>query len=372
MNKENPQYRIDPDIASAHTLPGEFYENELVFAKMREEIFPASWQLVADESVVKIPGQVYPFDFVENFVEEPLLLTRDFNDELHCVSNVCTHRGTLVAEHAGSMKHLRCRYHGRRFELDGTFRSMPECEDLCNFPSPSDDLPKVEFARFHQFLFASLSPAFSFEQLVSEMERRVSFLPIEEAKLDSTRSREYLVNAHWALYCDNYLEGFHIPYVHPGLNEEIDYSGYRTELFPFSNVQVGIAKGGDGFDLPKSSPDYGQNIAAYYFWLFPNLMFNFYPWGISVNIVKPVHPKKTRVSFLAYVWDESKLEDGAGAELDKVEREDEEIVESVQRGVSSRLYKRGRFSAKREQGVHHFHSLLAQFVSRETLHELNE
>ena len=88
-------------------------------------------------------------------------------------------------------------------------------------------------------------------------------------------------------------------------------------------------------------------------------MFNVYPWGISVNIVKPLAVDRSRVSYLTYVWDESKLDAGAGSNLDRVEREDEAIVEACQRGLRSRLYERGRYSPSREQGVHHFHRILA-------------
>ncbi|HNL38835.1 MAG TPA: SRPBCC family protein, partial [Saprospiraceae bacterium] len=87
------------------------------------------------------------------------------------------------------------------------------------------------------------------------------------------------------------------------------------------------------------------------------------PWGLSVNIVRPLEPGLTRVSFRAYVWDRSKIGSGAGAELDLVEREDEAVVEQVQVGVRSRFYKHGRFSPKQEQGVHHFHRLLAEFLA---------
>jgi choline monooxygenase len=95
-------------------------------------------------------------------------------------------------------------------------------------------------------------------------------------------------------------------------------------------------------------------------------MLNFYPWGLSVNIVKPLAVDRTRVTFLAYVWDPSRLDRGAGADLDRVEREDEMVVESVQRGVRSRLYERGRYSPAREKAVHHFHRLLADALFRES------
>jgi choline monooxygenase len=80
-------------------------------------------------------------------------------------------------------------------------------------------------------------------------------------------------------------------------------------------------------------------------------------------VVKPLGVDRTRVSYLSYVWDASKLDRGAGAALDRVEREDEVIVESVQRGVRARLYERGRYSPKREQGVHHFHRLLVRALA---------
>ena len=91
-------------------------------------------------------------------------------------------------------------------------------------------------------------------------------------------------------------------------------------------------------------------------------MFNFYPWGISVNIVKPLNMENTRVTYLTLVSDETKLEEGAGADLETVEFEDQAIVESVQRGIRSRFYNSGRYSPNREQGTHHFHRLICEFM----------
>ena len=110
------------------------------------------------------------------------------------------------------------------------------------------------------------------------------------------------------------------------------------------------------------SVDFGKRIGAYYYWVFPNLMLNFYPWGLSINVVTPIEKELTKVRFLTYVWDESKFDKGAGSDLDKVEREDEEIVERVQLGVKSRLYKKGRYSPTMEKGIHHFHSLITDFI----------
>mgnify|MGYP000853969018 CR=1 FL=1 len=87
-------------------------------------------------------------------------------------------------------------------------------------------------------------------------------------------------------------------------------------------------------------------------------MLNFYPRGLSVNVLRPLGVDRTRVSFIGYVWDASKMEEGAGAALDRVEREDEVVVELVHKGLKSRFYDKGRYSVAREQGIHHFHQLL--------------
>ncbi|MDH5609245.1 MAG: hypothetical protein OEY56_07175 [Cyclobacteriaceae bacterium] len=196
------------------------------------------------------------------------------------------------------------------------------------------------------------------------MEERVGFLPLHEFRFEPSLSKDYLVNAHWALYCDNYLEGFHIPFVHPELNQALDYGTYETVLGDYFNLQVGYSDTSvETFDLPAGHLDYGQQVAAYYFWIFPNMMFNFYPWGLSVNVVKPLTIDKTKVSFLTYLYDESKMGNSAGALLDKVEREDEFVVEGVQKGIRSRFYQSGRFSPTREQGVHHFQRLITSFLA---------
>lgn len=352
---------IEGDISRAHTLPARFYSDASVFEAQRRHVFARSWQLIGDLDQVRIPGQVQPLTMLEGCVDEPLLLTRDLDDQLHCLSNVCTHRGALVCEGPGTQRHLRCRYHGRRFKLDGSFEFMPEFDKAEGFPSAADDLPRLPLEQWGKLLFASLEPAAPFREVFGPVIERMSWLPFDQFRFDPARSRDYLVQANWALYCDNYLEGFHIPFVHASLNEVLDYGSYRTELFDWCSLQIGQAKGADAaFDLPRQSPDHGSPVAGYYFFVFPNTMFNFYPWGLSINIVKPLAVDRTRISYLAYVWDERKLAHGAGAELDRVEREDEAVVESVQRGVRSRLYERGRYSPTREQGVHHFHRMLVQ------------
>jgi choline monooxygenase len=362
MNK----FFVDPDIAKAKTINADFYTSAEVFEECKEKVFAPSWQFIGSSELAAEQGDVCPVTLLADYLNEPLLLTRDKTGSVNLLSNVCTHRGNIVAEKACKLNHLRCRYHGRLFNLDGHFVSMPEFKEVEDFPTAADDLPKLELFKWGHWLFTSLAPQKAPEAAVvfKDMIERVGWMPLDDFKFEPAMSKVFKVKCNWALYCENYLEGFHIPFVHAGLNAVIDYGEYATELFfPYSSLQLGLAKKAeDCFVLPANSPDHGKNVAAYYFWVFPNMMFNFYPWGLSVNLVEPVSVRECRVSFFSYVWDASKLNKGAGADLDKVEKEDEEIVENVQRGVNSRFYKHGRYSVTREQGTHHFHRILAEFI----------
>jgi choline monooxygenase len=354
---------ISSNIKDAKTLNGDFYTSKDYLNKAKIKIFESSWQLLSDTSHLSSVGFKKPIQFLEPLISEPLVLIKQKDLTIKCLSNVCTHRGNILVNEKNKSKEIVCKYHGRRFNNCGKLLSMPEFSDVNNFPTENDHLTEIPLKNWKQFLFSSMNPTYKFDELIKEMDNRIGWMPIEKFKFDPNSSKDYFVNANWALYCDNYLEGFHIPFVHGALNKTLDYDNYQTELSSFSVLQLGYAEENSiCFDFPIKSIDYGKKIAAYYYWLFPNMMFNFYPWGLSVNIVKPIKYNLTKVEFRSYVWDKSKRQSGAGSILDKVEMEDEKIVENVQKGVGSKFYKNGRFSPKMEKGVHHFHKLISEFL----------
>jgi choline monooxygenase len=330
-------FDVNSNISKASTLSSVFYTDEKYFQEANEKIFSRTWHYVSTTEEI---SNLKPF----NILDTPLVISKD-GETFNCFSNVCTHRGAILVEEDCQANGIRCRYHGRRFGLDGKFLSMPEFEGVKNFPSKKDNLTHVSLDLWNQFIFAALDPISRLQDFTCEMTTRVKSL--ETYKLTATK--DYTVNAHWALYCENYLEGFHVPFVHPALNNEIDYGTYTTELFRYSNLQTAYDDAGE--------------LAALHFFIFPNMMFNFYPWGLSLNIVRPVSPTKTTVSYFTFVSDESKTGKGAGGDLQTVELEDQAIVESVQRGIRSRLYDSGRYSPTREQGTHHFHRLICEFMA---------
>jgi choline monooxygenase len=345
--------RIDPDIERARTLPGAFYGDETVWRDQRDRLFPRSFHLYPDGVLPE--GTLVPWRFLAGCLDEPLIVSGD-----RCMTNVCSHRGhLLVTEPRPAARAIRCRYHGRRFDLAGRCLSAPGFESVVGFPSDDDHLREIASGRWGPLLFASLAPSVAIEAFLGPLRERVGWLPLDEAQLDAEGARTHTIDASWMLYCDNYLEGFHVPYVHSGLAKGIALESYETELWPLGSLQlVEAAPGEPALEAPAGHPDAGRRLAAYYAFLFPCTMLNFYPWGLSANVILPQGPRHTVVRYQAFVWDASLRRRGAGGDLDRVEREDQEVVIATQRGVQSRFYDRGRYAPAHERGVHAFHRLL--------------
>ena len=139
---------------------------------------------------------------------------------------------------------------------------------------------------------------------------------------------------------------------------------YKTILLKNGVLQYTESKNkNDGLNIPNGYVDYKKNIYGYYYWIFPNIMLNFYNWGLSINIIEPITKNKSRIRFLSYPIKDYTQPEDTDASLDKVEKEDQKVVLNVQKGIKSRLYNRGRYSPQHELGVHHFHKLICKHLN---------
>lgn len=360
---------VNPELARAETLDKAFYLDAALQRVQHERLFARSWQWLGDLEALQTPGSVAPRDLLSGCLDEPLLLARDAGGALHGLSNVCTHRGKRMLDAPmQAQTQIRCGYHGRRFALDGQMLHAPGFQDALDFPRPCDHLTRVPLADWGGHAFTAVAePLATFEAFFGPLQQRLAALPLHSFRHDPASDRDYEFDAHWALYVENYLEGLHIPFVHPGLTAALDLGNYRYEQQAWSNLQLALARPGDlAFDPAPGASEQGQRVAAYYYWVFPNLMLNFYPWGLSLNQVIPISasgPARTRVRFRSYVWKPELRGHGAGGALDEVELEDEAAVCEVQRGLRSRFYQRGRYAPGHEALVHQFHRLIAQAMA---------
>ncbi|MDZ4744808.1 MAG: SRPBCC family protein [bacterium] len=377
-------FSIDPDIRKAFTVPSAWYRDRATYDQVLENVLLPSWQYVASEAEIQEASETValPVNILPGSIDEPLVVVRD-SKGTRILSNVCTHRGNILVRKACTLREIRCMYHGRRFNTEGKCIHMPEFKEVVGFPAATDNLRVIDHGTFANMHFARVAPlreaqplpesgngagkgsddgaatGLSFDSWAQILNDRLGFLPLENAVHIAEHDKDFTINAHWALYVENYLEGFHIPFVHPGLNAVLEWNSYETICLDNAVLQIGIARPNDlAFTLPTNHIDHGKHVAAYYYWMFPNIMINVYPWGISLNCILPQGIDKTLIRYRTFVWDPSTFNTGAGSALDTVEAEDDDVVEHVQRGIRSHIYDRGRYSPTREQGVHHFHRML--------------
>ena len=358
----------------AETLPSRFYTDPSILTLEKERIFRRTWQLVGTlnqdcgevdgaKRTIADPGAFFTVDVVG----EPVVVVRDAAGTLRAFSNVCRHRAGPIAQGSGCRNVFNCAYHGWTYTLDGRLIGTPEVDGMEFFDRSAMGMFPLRCETWEQFIFVNFDlqapPLSAFLENIPQQAAGFGFDGLELAE-----RRDYYVNCNWKVYVDNYLEGYHIPIVHPGLMKEIDYPRYRTEVFRYGSQQLGPVKevkpGDTGERLYPAGPGSKE---ALYFWIFPNLMLNIYPDNIQTNVIVPLGHDRTLTIFEWYFHDghsdsvRERVSRAIGFS-ETVQQEDIHICEAVQRGLQSSTYDRGRYSVKRENGVHHFHMLLSEFL----------
>jgi choline monooxygenase len=352
-------WHINADIARAWTLPAELYLNPATLAAEKEQIFSKTWQVVGHRDQVAKPGDY----FTTSLIGEPLLLVRGSDGKLRGFYNVCRHRAGPPAEGCGSRKLFRCGYHGWTYGLDGELISATEIEGVEDFRPEDFALAPVRSEEWFNFVFVNLNPdAAPLSESLGELPRQAEKFPFATVNLFERRT--YDMKCNWKTYVDNYLEGYHLPSVHPGLNRELDYNAYVVEPDARHVRQFSPIRGAQPGDAtPRRYVEAHENLTTDYFWMFPNWMLNCYPDNLSLNIVLPLEPERSLAIFEWYLPEQDHTSAAAKASVefsDQIQIEDVGICEAVQKNLRSRSYSHGRYSVKQEKGVHAFHRMYAQ------------
>jgi choline monooxygenase len=339
-------FPFDPDPARAETLPARLYTDPAWLAAERRAVFARSWQPCARAEQLAVAG-----DYVTTeLAGEPLALVRD-GDAVRGFYNVCRHRAGPVATGCGRRQSLQCGYHGWTYGLDGQLLRAPEMDGTADFDPARIRLQPVATGTWGPLVMACLEP-----ERAPPLAELTSDIALEP--LPHRLRREYAVDCNWKVYVDNYLEGYHIPIVHPALHKELDYAAYRTETRRWASLQHAPVRPGSGPERHYVARDAGERNQ--YWWVFPNLMLNVYMDMVQLNTVVPLAVDRTVVVFdwFARAEPAADLVDFS----DLIQDEDRRICETVHKNLGSRSYDRGRYSARRENGVHHFHSLLVDML----------
>lgn len=253
--------QLDRRLEFASTIPSAFYTERDVLSAEQRNIFATTWQFAGSVEKVREPGQFFTIETGG----EPLPIVRGNDRMLRAMSNVCRHRAGPVAKGEGKRPVLQCGYHGWTYGLDGQLKVTPEFDGVECFERSSVALPQFRIEEWHGLLFVNLDPA------ASPLADFLHGLPGDMPQHDHSGFRlaarkEWDVGCNWKVYVDNYLEGYHIPIVHPGLFRELDYPNYRTETKKNYSIQFAPTKRADRIRTTS------QNDEVRYFWVFPNLV----------------------------------------------------------------------------------------------------
>jgi choline monooxygenase len=335
-------------LATAHALPARCYVDPAMHARDRHAVLARGWQLVARAELVRAAGD----HALAEAAGVPLIIVRGDDGVLRALHNVCRHRaGPLALCDGRAARALTCRYHGWTYALDGRLRGAPEMDDAAGFDPHTIRLPQARVAQWQGLVFAALDPqAPEFAEVVDGIDAQLAAAGHRLADYRFHRRVDYEIACDWKVYVDNYLEGYHLPLVHPGLNRLLDARRYTTRNARWHSLQSSPLAGDTAL--------YGSGEALYYF-LYPNTMLNCLPGRLQTNRVLPLAAGRCRVEFDFYYANERLAEADADAQFsDQVQREDVAVCEAVQRGLASGSYDAGRLNPLRESGVWHFHELL--------------
>ena len=344
MHIDDPETPLD----RAHALPARYYFGEAMLEMEQRTVFARSWQLLARSDQLTEPGD----HVVETIGQVPVLLVRGKDHVLRAFPNVCRHRaGPLALCNGKGASALHCKYHGWTYTLEGQLRSAPEMQEARDFDVGDIRLPPLRVHEWQGLVFVALSEDVApFDEVYSGIVERIA--PIDLSAMRFLRRETYDIDCNWKVYIDNFLEGYHLPHVHPGLSKVLDYRAYATELFPWQSLQSSPLR--DGGDI------YGEG-EAFYYQVYPNIMLNIMPGRLQTNRILPLGPGRCRVEFDFYYAQDEKAQSRVARDAefsDEVQLEDVTICEAVQRGLASGTYNAGRLCPKRESGVWHFHNML--------------
>jgi choline monooxygenase len=347
---------IDPRLEHASTLPARFYFDADVLASEQRNIFGRTWQLAGRLEQVREAGEF----FTATIADEPVLVVRGNDGVLRAMSNVCRHRAGPIAKGEGKRPVLQCGYHGWTYSLDGRLRNTPEFEKVAEFDRANCALPQFRVDVWNELVFVNLDR--DAESLTDYLGEMLGDMPRHDySGFRLAQRKVWELDCNWKVYVDNYLEGYHIPIVHPGLFRELDYPNYRTETKRRHSIQYAPTR------RPERIRTSDGDDQVRYFWLYPNLMLNVYPDNFSTNLILPIGAGRTATIFDWYFKDSEAMKtqlQETVAFSDEIQLEDVDICEAVQRGLRSATYDTGRYSPQRENGVHHFHCLYQESMTR--------
>jgi choline monooxygenase len=332
------------------------------FAAERNAIFWRTWQIIGSQSSLTKRGDYIATDIAG----AQIFVIRDASDNLRAFRNVCRHRGSPLFDcGAGNTKSIRCPYHNWIYGLDGRLERVPDFEDGDELDLDQWNLHPVQVDTWGGLVFVAIEPDESLNTQLGATIDELSAEPMESATLVATE--RLVFNANWKIYTDNFVEGYHIPGIHPAFFRGIDFSKFET------TAHDGLVR----MTAPAADELFYRGR---WLWMWPNWTLSLYPDGFNTSRINPISESRTELLYHFYFQNAEKGQDvdsGQNAEARDQEayadtiarnmaviREDFGICERIHRNFESGAYEPGPLSPKHETGVAYFQDRVQRTLAR--------
>ena len=308
-----------------------------------KSIFSRTWQLIGPASRLEKRG-----DYIAVEIAGQKVFVVRAKDGLRAFRNVCRHRGArLLPEGTGRCSTIRCPYHQWVWGEDGSLLNVPWWGDDPDFEKSDWELDKVSFDIWRGLLFVAIAPSSSLEAQLGGLIKEIADEPVESY---TWMQEERLVfDANWKIYTDNFVEGYHIPGIHPAFHQAIEFDRFETVAL-------------DQMVRMTAPPREGLFYRGKWMWMWPNWTLSLFKGGMNTSRINPINHRRTELIYNFYFEDTSAGMEAARqktiADNLQVVREDFEVCLETQKNYESGGYRAGPLSPRHEQGVAYFQQKL--------------
>jgi len=349
------------------SLPANFYTDAAIVDLEVERIFRKTWQYVGSAQELKSVG-----DYVTAYVGNvPVVVVRNDNG-IEAFVNVCRHRRHEVMKGCGNSSIMQCRYHAWTYDLNGCLKAAPRADREPDFNVADYPLLSIRCDKLGPFIFVNFDenakPVANYYGKVLDV---IAGSGIDLDALECYSRDSWSSNANWKTMLENYLECYHCPVAHPGFSAAIDVDpdSYKLESYDWFFTQVGAAREADAKAKArvKTYDTSGEIVQSQYHLLWPNCTININPGfpNLSIDVWNPDGPHKAQgfsTQFFAPGVDKKWAEELVQFNI-QVGREDDDLTDSVQRGLMAGIPERGRFLKNSEHLIVDFQKLVVKSLA---------
>ena len=352
----------DENPARSQSLLADAYVDPKWLKVERDAIFFRNWQWCCHVEKLRRPG-----DYIVVDVQgRSICIVRDDESRLRAFYNVCKHRAHELLKGAGQIKRILCPYHAWVYDLTGQLRRAPHTEALLDFSTGDICLDAVCVEEFCGFVYVNLDPAaLSLMVQSAPLAGEIMHFAPDVSDLTFAHRLEFTIRSNWKNVVDNFLECYHCPTAHKDFCSMLQMDTYKVTTHGiYSSHMAKAAKGPNtAYTVEGATVD---DHAVWYLW--PTTCLLRYPGRgnfLVMNII-PVDETTTRETYDFYFETAEPIPsewEAIAYIRDVLQREDIDIVESVQRGMATPAFSQGRIvhdpnTGQSEHAVHHFHGLV--------------